>query len=124
MDTVELPTLEQFTSENHFYATYAHELAHSTGHTKRLNRQLSGYYDDSNSYSKEELIAEITSAMIANHFGIDTKDVFESSVAYIQAWIKHLQDDTNMIISASGKAQKAFDLITAKQEEETQEETE
>jgi antirestriction protein ArdC len=124
-DKVVLPTLKQFNSENHFYSTYAHELAHSTGHDKRLKRELSGYYANHDNYSKEELIAEITSAMITNHFNIDTKDVFESNASYIASWVKHLQDDKNMIISASGKAQKAFDMIIGIDEiDETEQEQE
>lgn len=90
-----------------------HELAHSTGSEKRLNRfSLGSLLNESKEcYSKEELIAEISSTTILSTLGLETPSSFRNSVAYIQGWIKALNDDKRMIVSAASKAEKAVSLI-------------
>ena len=65
----------------------------------------------SEEYSKEELVAEIGSASIMNRLGLETVHSFRNSTAYIQSWIKALQNDTKMIVSAGSKAEKAVKYI-------------
>lgn len=65
----------------------------------------------SEDYSKEELVAEITSAAIMNHIGLETLATFNNSAAYIQNWLKALKNDKKLIVSASGKAEKAARYI-------------
>ena len=65
----------------------------------------------SEDYSKEELVAEITSAAIMNHIGLETLATFNNSAAYIQNWLKALKNDKKLIVSASGKAEKAVKYI-------------
>ena len=62
-------------------------------------------------YSKEELCAELGSAMILNQIGIETSETFTNSAAYIQNWLQVLKNDNKFIVSASGKAQKAVEYI-------------
>lgn len=69
-DTVTVPTLEQFTSTSEYYSTLFHELTHSTGHSSRLARITDVAAFGSESYSKEELIAEIGAAALVNHCGL------------------------------------------------------
>ena len=112
-DRVVLPMPEQFKSIEERFSTTFHELAHSTGHQSRLNRLRATAHFGSESYSKEELVAEITAAALMNHTGMETKGTFRNSTAYIQNWLMALRNDKRMIVTASGAAAKAFDYITA-----------
>ena len=111
-DCVVLPLAEQFNSKEERYSTLFHEIAHSTGHQSRLNRLRATAHFGSESYSKEELVAEITAAALMNHTGMETKGTFRNSTAYIQNWLMALRNDKRMIVTASGAAAKAFDYIT------------
>ena len=62
-------------------------------------------------YSKEELVAEIGAATLVNHVGLETASSFRNSAAYIQNWLTVLKGDKRFIVSASGKAEKAVNLI-------------
>lgn len=110
-DTITMPTMKQFTSIEEYYSTAFHELAHSTGHKDRLNRitKVAAFGDEV--YSREELTAEISSAMIMNFTGIELPETFTNSVAYIQSWIKAIRNDAQTIVRASGQASKATDMI-------------
>lgn len=110
-DVVVLPEIAQFNSTEEYYSTAFHELTHSTGHSTRLNRLDSTAYFGSEAYSKEELIAEIGAAALLNHIGLETSGSFHNSAAYIGSWLKALRNDKHMIVSASGKAEKAVQLI-------------
>lgn len=110
-DSITLPAREQFRETAEYYGTVFHELAHSTGHKSRLDRldKVAHFGDDS--YSKEELIAEIGSAALVNHVGLETVDSFRNSAAYVQSWLKALKGDKRLIVGASSKAEKAAGLI-------------
>lgn len=110
-DTVILPLLAQFAETTEYYSTAFHELTHSTGHSTRLNRLDKTAYFGSEAYSKEELVAEIGASALVNHAGLETSTSFRNSAAYIQNWLKVLRDDKRFIVSASGKAEKAVNLI-------------
>jgi antirestriction protein ArdC len=111
-DTVVVPTMGQFPRVEAFYNVLNHELIHSTGHKTRLDRfdGTDSTIFASESYSKEELIAEIGAAMLASQCGID-HSTREQSAAYISSWIDRLQGDVSLIVSAAGKAQRAVDRI-------------
>ena len=102
-----------------YYSTFFHELVHSTGHKRRLGR--SGVEEvaafGSHEYSKEELVAEIGSAMLCGVAGIE-QVTLDNSAAYIQSWLKALKNDERMIVSAAGQAQKAADYILGRVESE------
>lgn len=106
-DAVTLPLADQFVATAEYYGTAFHELTHSTGHAKRLDRLSDGKAE----YAKEELVAEIGSAAILNKIGLETESAFENSAAYINGWLTALKNDKRMIISAASRAEKAVALI-------------
>lgn len=120
MDYIRVPCKEQFDDIMEFYSTLFHEMIHSTGHRDRLGRLDTGVKlasFGSEEYSKEELIAEIGSAFLMNHIGIETSKTFKNSAAYIQSWLRVLRNDNRFIVSASSKAEKAMKYILGDIEE-------
>lgn len=111
IDKVTLPLKEQFDLQAEYYSTLFHELTHSTGHEKRLNRLSKDAHFGNEEYSKEELVAEIGAAAVMNYIGIETDSSIKNNAAYIQSWIKALKGDSKLIVSAAGKAEKAVNLI-------------
>lgn len=111
-DTVSIPHKEDFQNIEDYYNTFFHELIHSTGHEKRLNRKsitsLASFR--SHEYSREELVAEIGAAMLCGQVGIE-KETLENTVAYVQSWLSALKNDKQMVIYAASQAQKAADHI-------------
>lgn len=119
-DIVTMPKMAAFHESTGYYATLFHELVHSTGHAKRLDRDIKNTFG-SELYAKEELIAEIGSAFLCGTAQIAKPALEQNTVAYIQSWIKALQNDPKMIVSAAAAAQSAVDLITgAKAKKESQ----
>lgn len=121
-DFIQVPCKEQYKDIMEFYSTLFHEMVHSTGHRDRLKRldcsvQFASF--GSEDYSKEELIAEIGSAFLMNHIGIETSKTFKNSTAYIQSWLEVLKNDNRFIVSASSKAEKAMKYILGIKEENT-----
>ena len=119
-DYIQVPCREQYKDIMEFYSTLFHEMIHSTGHRDRLGRldcgtKIAGF--GSEEYSKEELIAEIGSAFLMNHIGIETVKTFKNSAAYIQNWLSVLKGDNRFIVSASSKAEKAMKYILGDVEE-------
>lgn len=116
-DRVVVPMKEQYKHINEYYSTTFHELTHSTGHKNRLDRLHTGADAafGSETYSKEELVAEIGSASLMNLLGIETINTFQNSAAYIQSWLKVLKSDNKFIVSASSKAEKAVNYIVSEQ---------
>ena len=110
-DSITLPHMAQFAATAEYYSTAFHELTHSTGHAKRLNRLEKTAFFGSETYSKEELIAEIGAAALVNASGLETSGSFRNSTAYIQNWLSVLRNDKRFIVSATGKAEKAVQLI-------------
>ena len=113
-DTVTLPLMTQFAETAEYYSTLAHECIHSTGHHSRLDRLSKTAFFGSEAYSKEELIAEIGAAALVNHTGLETAGSFRNSAGYIQSWLKLLSEDKRLIVSATGKAEKAIAWILNK----------
>ena len=110
-DTITLPMMSQFNETAEYYSTAFHEMTHSTGHAKRLDRLEKTAFFGSDAYSKEELIAEIGAAALVNRCGLETAKSFRNSAAYIQSWLQALKNDKRFIVSAAGKAEKAVALI-------------
>lgn len=110
LDSVTLPEKTQFTETAEYYSTVFHELVHSTGHEKRLNRNIKNAFG-SKDYSKEELVAELGSAYSLGRLGIDTQSSTRNSTAYIQSWKKHISEDKYLFVSTAGKAEKACKYI-------------
>ena len=112
-DEIFVPTLAQYQVKEEFYSTAFHEIAHSTGHQTRLNRSGITKHDGfgSENYSKEELIAEMASAMTLNYIGIDCAKAFNNSIAYVQSWAKKIKKDPKIVAIAASQAEKASKLI-------------
>lgn len=108
-DKITLPLKNQFHEPTEYYSTALHELSHWTGHSSRLNRDFS---KDKNTqkYAREELRAEIGSAMICMMLGINPK-ISENNKAYIKSWISHLKEEPKEILRACGDAEKISDYI-------------
>lgn len=111
-DTVNVPELIRHEKPEEFYSTLFHELAHSTGHESRLNREsITGrHFFGEKEYGKEELIAEMTAAFLCAHCGIENVTI-DNSAAYLQGWIKALRGDKKLAITAGAQAQKAANYI-------------
>ena len=111
-DFINMPKYEYFHQGNKYYKSLFHEIVHSTGHTERLNRKLTGHgMGNKKDYSFEELIAEIGSSFLMGIFGLSTDDQVNNSSAYIQSWISVLENNTDWIIKAAAQAQKAIDYL-------------
>jgi len=114
LDTVFMPALEKFISSEAHGSVLYHELIHSTGHPSRLGRFK---FDEpharfgSESYSKEELCAEMGAAMLCAVTGIENEATFSNSAAYLDGWSKRIKEDPYMFIGAASAAQKAADCI-------------
>ena len=110
-DSITLPLMAQFKDVAEYYSTAFHELTHSTGHQSRLDRLSKTAFFGSEAYSKEELIAELGASALVSHCGLETSSSFRNNTAYIQNWLKALRNDKRLIVSASGKAEKAVSLL-------------
>lgn len=115
-DMIQLPEKTQFASPDKYYATALHELGHWTGHGTRLDRDMLHPFG-SQGYAKEELRAEIASMMMGDDIGIGHEP--GQHVAYIDSWIKILEDDPKEILRASADAEKIMTFV--KSLEHTQE---
>lgn len=113
LDYIQVPAKEQYKNIEEFYSTLFHEVIHSTGHMCRLNRLETGANAGfgSESYSKEELVAEIGATMVLNRLGIETEKTFNNSTAYVQSWLQVLKNDNRFIISVASRAEKAVKYI-------------
>jgi hypothetical protein len=110
-DDIHLPLPEVFSSDNEYNATAFHELGHATGHESRLNRDQSGVFGTS-AYAKEELVAEITSAFMAETTGINLEDMnMENHKAYVNGWITSIEDDPEYLMKAISQAHDAADYM-------------
>ena len=112
-DVIKMPAKNSFTSPEEFYNTLFHEYAHSTGHPSRLNRRTLVQNDgsfESETYGKEELVAELTASMLCGHCNI-VKKVIDNSTAYISGWVAKMKAEPRMLMASAGQAEKAFKHI-------------
>jgi len=112
LDLVRMPERESFESAEEYYSTLFHELGHSTGHPTRLNRSTLTDFErwGDATYSKEELVAELSAAFLAGYCGIENHTL-DNSAAYLANWLQALRTDSRMIVVAGSQAQRATDLI-------------
>jgi antirestriction protein ArdC len=110
-DKINMPKKESFDNPQSYYAVLFHELVHSTGSVKRLEREgiLKGFFGDA-VYSTEELIAEFGATFLCGLCGIQ-RETLENSIAYIQGWSKKLKEKPAMLIHASQAASRAVDYM-------------
>jgi len=108
MDTIQMPMPDMFKRQSWYAQTLAHEIIHATGAEKRLNRlEKTGFGTDT--YAKEELIAEFGAAMLCG--GLDIPTDMEQSAAYLKGWAKRCKDEPGLLISAANMAEKAVDFV-------------
>lgn len=112
-DRVEIPMRKQFKEGAEYYSTLFHELTHSTGHAKRLNRAevVNVNFFGSEDYSKEELVAEMGAAFLCQAMQIECEKAFKNSASYIAGWLRALKNDKKLVIMAAAKAEKAAEYI-------------
>lgn len=112
-DTITMPRFESFTSGNAYYATLAHEAAHASGSSSRLNRETLQKYGTSVAMrAKEEAIAEISAAFVCAALGMEPTER-EDHAAYLASWLTVLRGDKRAIFQAATAAQAASDFILA-----------
>jgi antirestriction protein ArdC len=118
-DYINMPKKPLFENESEYYSTLFHELTHATGHKSRLNREgvTEKSYFGSESYAKEELIAEMGACFLCGQAQIDTFTL-ENSVAYISNWLSKIRQDPKLLVSSACLAQKAVDFINQTKFEE------
>ena len=113
-DMIQVPMMEQFEKVEEFYSTLFHEMTHSTGHWSRLGRfkeEGSVAAFGGEDYGKEELIAELGAAALCGKCGIESRDSFRNSAAYLKGWTEAIKGNPEMIVAAAGKADKAVEYI-------------
>lgn len=111
-DYIKLPKQEQFDTVNDYYRTLFHELTHSTGHNKRLNRGIHLMLEKDD-YAKEELVAEFGAVFLSAWAGIMWYNN-KNHAAYLKGWnsaIKEAQNDNKFLMRAASLAQQATDYI-------------
>jgi antirestriction protein ArdC len=106
-DHIQLPPTASYHTAPDAAATALHELAHWTGHPRRLNRDLQGRFG-SGAYAQEELRAELASFFTGSTIGIPTE--IANHASYIASWIKALKSDKREIFRAAADAQKITDM--------------
>lgn len=110
-DRISLPQRKQFVDASGLYATWAHEAIHSTGHQDRLGRDgivnFAGFGSDT--YAREELVAELGAFLLANRLQIDSR--IENHASYLNSWISCLKAKPKLLFQSLSEATKAANLI-------------
>ena len=118
-DEITVPMKAQFNIHNtpeetykdgmEYYSSIVHEMAHSTGVEKRLGRDMEGHFGDKK-YAKEELVAELTAAMVGNSMGFD-KRILDNNAKYVDGWMDTLKKEPRFILSVMADVNKASHMI-------------
>ena len=118
-DEITVPTKAQFNIHEdpkevykdgmEYYSSLVHEMAHSTGIDSRLSRDMEGRFGDKK-YAKEELVAELSAAMVGNSMGFD-KRILDNNAKYVDSWIDTLKQEPKFIISVMADVSKASGMI-------------
>ena len=114
LDRIVMPFKNRFPDHSHYYLTAFHEIAHSTGHSRRINRRErdQNYNHGHHSYGREELVAEMAASLIALEPDLNFEDTLvEDSAAYLKGWLEALKEDPSMLRRAAPQAQTAFDYV-------------
>lgn len=116
-DRIHLPQKEDFYSMQEYYSTALHEVGHSTGHEKRLNRNMGDGFGTP-SYAEEELRAEIASMFIAQDLEIEMgENHIQNNAAYIESWKQKIQDNPNVLFEAIADADRIAKYVMAKEQQ-------
>ena len=116
-DEIQLPQKEKFVDMPEYYATALHEISHSTGHKKRLNRNLTTERKSAE-YATEELRAEIAAMFLEQDLGVSVKEKhIENNSAYIASWKSAITEDPNILFKSIADAERITKFIMAKEKE-------
>jgi antirestriction protein ArdC len=115
-DKISMPPKESFTELARFYATWLHEHVHSTGHSSRCDREMTGSFG-TKSYAFEELVAELGAALLCDQLGI--RSDLEQHASYLDGWHSLLSADYQDYFKAIGLATKAAEYLSEKYEAQT-----
>ena len=112
IDVITMPDIKEYESTETYYRSLFHETGHWTGAKNRLAREGIVRFDmfGSHQYSKEELVAEFSAAMLASLYGFHEK-ILDMNVGYLQSWMTRLEKDPDLIIGAASQAQKAVEFV-------------
>lgn len=114
-DAIQLPPRANFDSAEAYYSTLFHEMTHSTGHSSRLNRLTRGAAYGTDSYGREELVAEMGAALLCQRAGFLAATQGDSA-SYLAAWVETIRAQPSILLSAASAAQKAVDWICGDRE--------
>lgn len=110
-DEIHLVRKEYWEDKQKLYATALHEMAHSTGHSSRLNRPIENEFG-TKEYALEELKADFASTILFQTYGLEqTEEQKKNSLAYLKHWYKILKEDPNQLVYAIKDAEKAVEYI-------------
>ncbi len=113
-DIVAVPKITAFDTVDNYYSVLMHELSHASGAEQRLNRDLFGIFG-SESYAKEELIAELGSMFLCSYLGVQSSIRHE---AYLKSWLSATKEDPKFLWKSASEAQKILTYFISKQEKE------
>lgn len=108
-DSIHMVDLAQFHTAEEYYSTLAHEIVHSTGHQKRLDRLTKNA--KGKEYAFEELVAETAACYIMQHFNQSTDQLQANSAAYIAGWLEALNKNPYFFFQAAKQAELATNYI-------------
>lgn len=113
LDEIQVPGHDRFHTTDSYYHSLFHEIAHSTGHEKRLKRPGVAEFDHFGSYqySEEELVAQMTAAMLARDAGIDSASEELRSAAYLKFWLGAMGESPNMLYNAIDQSLRATNFL-------------
>jgi len=114
-DFINMPLIEQFKNDGLYASTLLHELGHWTGHDTRLKRNLKNSFG-SKDYAYEELVAELTNAMLCGSLNVDIEPRPDHA-KYLNGWIEKLKNKPETIFRACAMAQTASNYLLQLQED-------
>lgn len=116
VDSISLRPAAVYENENHLMRIFFHEMTHATGAEDRLNRStLKNYGESDEQRAKEELVAELGSAFLCQHFGIETNTLGHEG--YLAGWMTRIKDDPNFLKSAVFEASQGANFVIDKYEQ-------
>jgi len=107
-DHIQMPPFESFRDAASYVAVLSHEHIHWTADSRRVGRDLSRYAKDRSERAREELVAEIGSALVCADLGIVPElEPRPDHASYLASWLTVLSNDRRAIFSAAAHAQRA-----------------
>ena len=117
-DMIVMPEKAQFVDGESFVGVLFHEMMHSTGSENRLNRIKPSVFG-SEEYAREELVAELGSALVSQRYGI-SKNVKDESAAYLKSWLNSLKESPDFIKTTLLDVKRASAMIVEQIDKITQ----